>query len=153
MLQRIASLFFFTFALCGAASAQSSDVSIEQVGPKNEAGVTTGTSSLIALHQMGLANLAIIEQVGSDHRVRLRQEGDATASIMQEGSGHQLVGLDGEGSSALQEDGSELVLIQQGTDTLAGFANTVFLHQSDGAYADITQSGATNTVIARQTLN
>ncbi len=72
---------------------------------------------------------------------------------MQEGSGHQLVGLDGEGSSALQEDGSELVLIQQGTDTLAGFANTVFLHQSDGAYADITQSGATNTVIARQTLN
>ena len=148
------AFLLLTFALCGVASAQSGPIdlqevtsvaTIEQVGTLNLATIAQ-TASSVTLAQAGASNKAQIEQVGSgNHRVTLRQNGGSLATALQMGEGNALDGLDGRGSTAIQREGSLLFLLQDGSENVAR------VHQSAGAYADLTQIGTGNTITAMQT--
>jgi len=147
------AFLLLSFALYGVASAQSGPVdldatsvaTIEQVGTLNLATVAQ-TASSVTLAQAGASNEAQIEQVGlGSHTVALRQDGGSLASVLQMGEGNALVGMDGLASDAIQEEGSVLLLLQNGTE------NVALVHQSTGAYANLTQIGSGNTITAMQT--
>ena len=136
------AFFALTFALCGAASSQTSAVSIQQVGALNVIDAQVIASSL-ELAQEGSRNGAQIQQVGTGgHVVRLQQRNGSRLELLQDGADHQFVGL--AGGDAVQDQASQLLLTQ------TGFANTLALHQTDGGFADITQIGSGNTITAIQ---
>lgn len=132
----------FTFTLCGAASSQTSAVSIQQVGALNAVDARVIASSL-ELAQDGSENDAHIRQVGAGgHTVRLQQYNGSMLELLQDGENHQLVGLSG--GDAIQDNGSQLLLTQTGS------SNTLALHQADGGFAEVTQIGSGNTITAFQ---
>ena len=130
--------------LTSAASAQSSEAYVEQVGAQNEAAVTQVASAAF-LVQAGLGNRAAIEQAGAGgHLVRLEQSGGSLADVLQTGAGNRLVGLAGPESAAVQLGASRFDLVQHGV------GNAVALEQAAGAYARVTQVGTGNTATILQ---
>lgn len=133
------SLLLLGLLASSAASAQTSEAFVEQVGAGNRADLVQ-TASAAFLVQAGALNRAAVEQGGAGgHLVRLSQAGGSSAEVVQTGWGNGLVGLAGHESAAVQLDASRLVLEQHGA------GNVLALEQAAGAYAHVVQVGAGNT--------
>ena len=105
----------------------------------------TGDDHVAEITQTG-ATVGLTQVGGRRNTARLTQEGGSDAAILQDGTDNLLAGFDPTSGladplqAALQSGASNLVLSQIGTN------NRVFLDQSDGAVAQITQNGTNNTV-------